>query len=119
MRAEKPVYSPKPKAVVEDLGTGKIYHVGANDRITMTIKYKTKSGRKRTRTRKYKVVEVSRKDKHIVIEDRKLKKYTITAKAFMPRIKQIEQATTKGRGVPRSSAGFIDAPPGGRSKRWR
>ena len=115
MQVGKPVYSPKPKAIIEDLATGQEYHVGAGDTIAMFLKTKasvTKSGkRRRRRTTKYKVSKVDRKGKQVIVEDKKLKKYVITAKILMPRIKQETQERVVGS--PGASRDFMDAPPGG------
>ncbi len=127
MQVDRPVYSPRPKAVIVDLATGKKYHVGAGDTIVMVIKIsKSRGGRKRRRhskTVKYKVFKVDRKKRQVIIEDRKLNKYVITAKALMPKIKQKGQT---GRGVPGGDSGamempsgFMDAPPGGVSNSRR
>ena len=66
MQAGKPVYSPKPKAVIEDIGTGKTYHVGENDFISMYLRTKgavSKRTGKRLKRKitKYKVLKVDRK----------------------------------------------------------
>lgn len=90
MQVGKPVYSPRPKAVIEDLGTGRMYHVGENDMISMYCRTKQflskKTGEKlRRKIIKYKVLKVDRQKKQVVIEDKKRKIYTLTAKAFMAR----------------------------------
>jgi hypothetical protein len=119
MQVGKDVYSPKPKAIIEDLATGKMYHVGAKDAIVMPNKTKPsfyKSGKPRKRkTTKYKVFKVDREKKQVIIEDKKLKKYIITAKALMPRIKQKEQGNTRGNPNinPDAPPDFMNAPPGG------
>ena len=119
MQVGKDVYSPKPKAIIEDLATGKKYHVGAKDAIVMPLKTKAsfyKSGKPRKRkTIKYKVFKVDREKKQVIIEDNKLKKYIITAKALMPRIKQKEQGNTRGDPNinPDVRPDFMNAPPGG------
>ena len=116
MQVDKPVYSPKPKAVIEDLGTGKTYHVGAGDTISMYLRTKvafSKKTRKRLRRRitKYKVIKVDRKKEQVIIEDKKRKKYIITAKALIPKVKK----ENEGRGSRDSGMApeSIDAPPGG------
>lgn len=119
MQVGKDVYSPKPKAVIEDLATGEKYHVGAGDTITMYTKTKAtiskRTGRPlKRKTVKYKVFKVDRQKKQVIIQDKKYKKYTITAKALMPRIKQKEAAGINedpafGRNTPRG----LEAPPGG------
>lgn len=119
MQVGKDVYSPKPKAIIEDLATDKKYHVGVGDTIVMFLKTKasvSKSGRTRKRkATKYKVFKVDRNENRVIIEDKKLKKYIITAKVLMPRIKQ-----KKPKGMernpnanPGSPTDFMDAPPGG------
>jgi len=118
MQVGKDVYSPKPKAIIEDLATGQKYHVGAGDTIAMPLKTKAsfyKSGKPRKRkTKKYKVFKVERKKNQVIIEDKK-RKYIITAKALMPRIKQKEQGRMDGNpnANPGMPPGFIEAPPGG------
>ncbi|MCK4983281.1 MAG: hypothetical protein KAS17_10180 [Victivallaceae bacterium] len=125
MQVGKDVYSPKPKAIIEDLATGKKYHVGAKDTITMFRKTKPgfyKSGKPRRRkTIKYKVFKVDRQKKQVIIEDKKLKKYTITAKVLMPRIKQKDEGRTGGNPNANIGAppGFMDAPPGGTPRNGR
>ena len=117
MQVDKDVFSPKPKAVIEDLANGKQYHVGEDDYIVMQAKYKSSKGRNRTETVKYKVVKVDRKGKQVVVEfknkkTRKVKQYSITSKALMPRIKRKEKERRfdeePGRNVP-----GLEAPPGG------
>lgn len=122
MQVGKPVYSPKPKAVVEDLATGKKYHVGAGDSIVMAIKLTPASIKKlkRSKTVKYKVFKVDRQEKQVIIEDKKLKKYIITAKALMPRIKEKNiERNRKGEKPAKSpdmspdmSPEFMEPPPG-------
>ena len=93
MQVGKPVYSPKPKAVIEDLGTGKMYHVGEGDTITMYLRAKaavsTKTGKRlKRKITKYKVLKVDRQKNQVIIEEYKKtnpKKYVLTLKAFMPR----------------------------------
>ncbi len=117
MQVGKPVYSPKPKAVIEDLGTGKMYHVGVGDTILMYLRTKAavskKTGRKlKRRITKYKVFKVDRQKKQVIIEYKK-RKYILTAKAFMPRVKQGENIDNQGAGNPGRAPESIDAPPGG------
>ena len=90
MQVGKDVFSPRPKAVIEDIGTGKMYQVGEGDTISMYLRTKAKlSSRGRRLKRKitkYKVLKVDWQKKQVIIEDKKRKKkYTVTAKAFMPR----------------------------------
>ena len=119
MQVGKDVYSPKPKAVIEDLATGKKYHVGEGDTIAMYLRTKAAISRRtgkqlKRKTIKYKVYKVDRKKKQVIIEDKKFKKYVITAKALMPRIKNKE---TEIRGNPNAASGgnipreLIEAPP--------
>jgi hypothetical protein len=120
MQVGKDVYSPKPKAVIEDLATGEKYHVGEGDTITMYLRTKAaiskRTGRPlKRKTIKYKVYKVDRKKKQVIIEDKKLKKYVITAKALMPGVKNKEteikenpDATPDG-----NTRELIEAPPGG------
>ncbi|MBU8902195.1 MAG: hypothetical protein KOO69_05615 [Victivallales bacterium] len=120
MQVDEPVYSPKPKAVIEDLGTGKMYHVGTGDTISMYLRTKPafskKTGRKlKRRITRYKVFKVDRQKKQVIIEDkkRKNKKYILSAKAFMPRVKREEKADNQGAENPGRASESIDAPPGG------
>ena len=119
MQVGKPVYSPKPKAAIEDLGTGKMYNVGEDDIISMYLRTKRavskKTGRKlKRKITRYKVLKVDRQKKQVIIEETKKrnpKKYVLTAKAFMPRPVKKQEGTVSGRdsGIGES----IDAPPGG------
>jgi len=119
MQVAKPVYSPKPKAVIEDLGTGRMYHVGEDDIISMYLRSKAatsaRTGRRlKRKTTKYKVFKVDRQKKQVIIEEykkRNPKKYVLTAKAFMPRPIKKQDGAGGGRdfGIDES----IDAPPGG------
>lgn len=122
MQVGKDVYSPKPKAVIEDLATDRKYHVGVGD--TIAVPTKTKSISKRTgkrlriKTVKYKVSKVDRKKKQVMITDKKYKKYIITAKAFMPRIRQKGAAIDGSRGgAPDDMSSGLAAPPGGAQPR--
>ncbi|MDD5596604.1 MAG: hypothetical protein PHV82_01585 [Victivallaceae bacterium] len=117
MQVDKDVYSPKPKAVIEDLANGKQYHVGSGDDIVMHVKYKSAKGRDKTETVKYNVVKVDRKGKQVIIEfkdkkSRKVKQYSITAKALMPRIKQKVEERQLNEEPGRVAPGSLEAPPG-------
>lgn len=119
MQVGKDVYSPRPKAVIEDLATEEKYHVGAGDSITMYTKTKATISKRtgkplRRGTIKYKVIKVDRQKDQVTIEDKKFKKYIITAKALMPRIRHKAEAVSEnpaepGRGMPPG----LEAPPGG------
>jgi hypothetical protein len=126
MQVGKNVYSPKPKAIVEDLATEKMYHVGVGDSIVMYLKTKAsiskRTGKRlRRKTTKYKVFKVDRQKKQVIIVDKKLKKYILTAKALVPRIKQKEENINEYRADPGSNPGMppdlMDAPPGGDPRR--
>lgn len=119
MQVGKPVFSPKPKAVIEDLATGRKYHVGAGDTISMFYRAKppvSKRTGKRLKRKlmKYNVKKVDRDKKQVIIEDKKRKEYTLTGKALMPRIKEKEEGMNENRNTPSGMpSGLIDAPPGG------
>lgn len=117
MQVGKDVYSPKPKAIIEDLATDKKYHVGVGDTIAMFLKTKAstyKSGKPRKRkTTKYKVFKVDRKENRVIIENKKRKKYIITAKVLIPRVKQKEAKGMEGNANRGASTNLMDAPPGG------
>jgi len=119
MQVGKPVYSPKPKAVIEDLSTGKKYHVGAGDYIVMNLRTKAavskKTGKRlKRKITKYKVFKVDRQKNQVIIEDKKRRKYILTAKAFMPRVKQKEEEMDREQYSPQGApSDSIDAPPGG------
>ena len=73
MQAGKPVYSPRPKAVIEDIATQKMYHVGVDDTIAMYLypkpRVSKKSGRKlKRKIFKYKVISVDRQKKQVIVE---------------------------------------------------
>ncbi|MDD5726978.1 MAG: hypothetical protein PHV59_00300 [Victivallales bacterium] len=112
MQVDKPVYSPKPKAVIEDLGSDKKYHIGVDDYITMSLPGTVSKRYRHGRTIKYKVVKVDRKQNQVIIEDKKLHRYVITAKAMMPRVRRAV-GPDRGNINPARQSGFIDAPPGG------
>jgi hypothetical protein len=81
MQAGKPVYSPRPKAVIQDIATQKMYHVGTGDTISMYLhpkpRFSKKSGRRlRRKIFKCKVISVNRQKKQVIVE-RKNKKYII------------------------------------------
>jgi len=124
MQVDKPVFSPKPKAIIEDLATGRKYHVGAGDTISMYMRTKAavskKSGKRlKRRITKYKVSKVDRLKKQVIIEDKKLKQYILTAKAFMPKLKKKEFENQNQRMNLEMAPGSIDAPPGGAPPRPR
>ena len=109
MQVGKDVYSPKPKAIIEDLAAEKKYHVGVGDSIVMPMRFSKKTGKPlKRRTVKYKVFKVDRKKKNVVVTDKKYKKYIITAKAFMPRIKRKDAGLGESQGM----APGGDLPPG-------
>lgn len=118
MQVDQDVYSPKPKAVIDDLGTDKQYHVGVDDHIVMHVRYKA-GNRNMLQTAKYKVLKVDRKKKEVIIEIGKNKEYAVTARALMPRIKKktVEQEQFQGApgmpGVPGVPGPGLEAPPGG------
>lgn len=93
MQVGKSVYSPRLKAVIEDLGTGRMYHVGENDIISMYCRTKQlvskRTGKKlRRKIIKYKVLKVDRQKKQVVIEQTRKhnpQKYVLTSRAFMPK----------------------------------
>ncbi|MDD5729121.1 MAG: hypothetical protein PHV59_11210 [Victivallales bacterium] len=120
MQVGQKVFSPKPKAVIEDLATGKKYHVGAGDYISMPMVIsadgndpRDRRGRNVSKTVKYRVVKVDRSEKQVIIEDRKLRKYSISAKALMPRVKRKESGQKSLDGRPAGSQYSLEAPPGG------
>jgi hypothetical protein len=111
MQVDQDVYSPKPKAVIDDLGDDKQYIVAAGDSILIKVRYEFK-GKNWIKTGKYKVLKVDRKGKQVIIEDRKLKQHIITAKPFMPRVKrktEVQSQFGENPGAP----GMLEAPPGG------
>jgi len=73
MQVGKDVYSPRPKAVIEDLATHKKYHVGVGDTISMYIhpkpRFSKKSGKPlKRKIKKYKVISVDRHKNQIIVE---------------------------------------------------
>ena len=81
MQVGKDVYSPKPKAVIEDLATHKKYHVGIDDTIAMYIRpkpiFSKKTGRPlKRKTLKYKVISVDRHKEQVIVEHQN-KRYLI------------------------------------------
>ena len=121
MQVGKDVYSPKPKAVIEDLADGKKYHVGAGDTITIPTRFSKTTGKPlKRRTVKYKVYKVDRQKKQLIIQDKKYKKHIITAKALMPRIKRKEAGFDENPGeLGNNMPPGIEAPPGGIPPRTR
>ena len=120
MQVDKKVFSPKPKAVIEDLATGKKYHVGAGDYIVMPTSLQSDSavsirGRRGRKTVKYKVLKVERDKNQVIIQDRRFRSHKVTAKALMPRIKQKNQNREQFGNDPRMEAPpqLLNAPPGG------
>jgi hypothetical protein len=116
MQVDQDAYSPRLKAVIEDLGNGKKYLVGAGDYIVMQVKYEHK-GRSRVRTAKYKVSRVERKEKRVIIEfygkrQGKAIEQSVTMLAFMPRVKRKTKAKDKFSKNP-GSPGMLEVPPGG------
>ena len=114
MQVGKDVYSPKPKAIIEDLADGEKYHVGAGDTITMPMRFSKTTGKPlKHKTVKYKVFKIDREKDQIIIE-RKHKKYTITAKAHMLRVKHKETGLDENPGgLGNNMPPGIEAPPGG------
>lgn len=116
MQVDKDVYSPKPKAIIEDLGNGKQYQVAVGDDIVMQVRYKTAKGF-RTKTTKYKVLKVDRKEKQVIIESEDKKgnkiKHSITAQALMPKVKRKTEAAPQFNENPGAAVPGLQAPPGG------
>ena len=120
MQVDKKVFSPKPKAVIEDLATGRKYHVGAGDYIVMPTSLKNDSNtsrinRRRRKTERYKVIKVERDKNQVIIQDRRFRNHKISAKALMPRIRQKGNDRERFGDDPRTGAPpqLLDAPPGG------
>lgn len=132
MQVGKPIYSPNPKVVIEDLGTGKMYHVGEDDIISMYLRTKQavseKTGKKlKRKITKYNVFKVDRQRNQVIIEEYKKRnpqKYVLTTKAFMPRpikvvIKptviqkaKLKPAITKDKIIPRLGMKLVYVSPG-------
>ena len=81
MQVGKDVYSPKPKAVIEDLATHRKYHVGAGNTIAIYFHPKPRVSKKtgrpfKRKIIKYKVISVDRIKKQVIVEY-KNKKFVI------------------------------------------
>jgi hypothetical protein len=117
MQVDQPVYSPKPKAVIEDLGSGKMYSVGAKDTITMVLEYQSNTGSRKIRRKyDYKVKNVDTEAKKVEISDRRGNVHEITTKELMPRIKKADGRTgSDPMGMPGEGLmppEMMNAPPG-------
>jgi hypothetical protein len=115
MQVDQPVYSPKPKAVIEDLGKDRKYYVGTNDVISMVLEYEVGS-RKIRRTYNYKVIKVDTQEKNVEIRDNRGNTHVITTKKLMPRIKRNDgRSGMSPMGVPGEPGmppELMEAPPG-------
>ena len=73
MQAGKLIYSPKPKAVIKDIATQEMYHVGVGDTITMYLhpkpRFSQRTGKRlKRKIFKYKVISVDRQKKQVIVE---------------------------------------------------
>ncbi len=122
MQVGKDVYSPKPKAVIEDMACDEKYHVGVGDTIKMYTRFSKTTGKPiKKRTIKYKVYKVDRQKKQVIIQDKKRKNYIVTAKVLMPRVKrkEAEIGDSPDMNPDAATKGLIEAPPGGTPAKTR
>ena len=129
MQVGKPVFSPRPKAVVEDLGTGRFYQVGVGDTIELAVKttYSARrlkaKGKRKVKTYSYKVLSIDSDKNRITVQDRKMKKYVITTRELMPRVLKNERSSYNNN-MPMDDPGMMppdgmEPPPGFRQPRRR